>query len=91
VSPKFSEHDTEVLTEFGYSSAEIDALIANGVVCGTERKRSRLDITASRPHARGTHNHRRLLPHRMAAPVRPDTNAGGYGSLLALRLAGTTE
>jgi crotonobetainyl-CoA:carnitine CoA-transferase CaiB-like acyl-CoA transferase len=39
VPPKFSEHATEVLTEFGYSSGEIDTLIAKGVVCGTERKR----------------------------------------------------
>jgi formyl-CoA transferase len=39
VPPRFSEHATEVLTEFGYSSVEIDALVANGVVCGPERKR----------------------------------------------------
>jgi formyl-CoA transferase len=37
--PKFSEHASEVLTEFGYSKSEIDALIAKGVVCGSERKR----------------------------------------------------
>jgi formyl-CoA transferase len=37
--PKFSAHATEVLTEFGYSRGEIEALIANGVVCGPERKR----------------------------------------------------
>jgi formyl-CoA transferase len=39
VPPKFSEHATEVLTEFGYSRDEIDALVAKGVVCGPERKR----------------------------------------------------
>jgi formyl-CoA transferase len=39
VPPKFSEHATAVLTEFGYSRGEIDALIARGVVCGPERKR----------------------------------------------------
>jgi formyl-CoA transferase len=39
VPPKFSAHATEVLTEFGYSRGEIDALIAKGVVCGPERKR----------------------------------------------------
>jgi len=39
VPPKFSEHATEVLTEFGYSRGEIEALIASGVVCGPERKR----------------------------------------------------
>ena len=37
--PKFSQHTKEVLAEFGYSSGEIDALIASGVVCGRERKR----------------------------------------------------
>jgi len=37
--PKFSEHATEVLREFGYSKEEIDALLAKGVVCGPERKR----------------------------------------------------
>jgi formyl-CoA transferase len=37
--PKFSAHATEVLTEFGYSRGEIEALIAKGVVCGPERKR----------------------------------------------------
>ncbi len=37
--PKFSQHATAVLTEFGYSSGEIDALIAEGVVCGPDRKR----------------------------------------------------
>ena len=37
--PKFSEHAGEVLTEFGYSSGEIDALVKKGVVCGPERKR----------------------------------------------------
>jgi len=39
VPPKFSEHATAVLTEFGYSRSEIDALIAEGVVCGPDRKR----------------------------------------------------
>jgi len=39
VPPKFSEHATSVLTEFGYSTGEIDDLIAKGVVCGPERKR----------------------------------------------------
>jgi formyl-CoA transferase len=37
--PKFSEHSAEVLGEFGYSKGEIEALVAKGVVCGTERKR----------------------------------------------------
>jgi formyl-CoA transferase len=37
--PKFSQHSAEVLAEFGYSKGEIEALIAKGVVCGTERKR----------------------------------------------------
>ena len=37
--PKFSQHTREVLGEFGYSSGEIDALIASGAVCGSERKR----------------------------------------------------
>jgi formyl-CoA transferase len=39
VPPKFSEHAAAVLAEFGYSSGEVDALIAQGVVCGPERKR----------------------------------------------------
>jgi formyl-CoA transferase len=37
--PTFSQHATEVLGEFGYSTAEIDALTAEGVVCGAERQR----------------------------------------------------
>ena len=37
--PKFSQHSAEVLGEFVYSRAEIDALVAKGVVCGSERKR----------------------------------------------------
>jgi crotonobetainyl-CoA:carnitine CoA-transferase CaiB-like acyl-CoA transferase len=37
--PKFSQHSAEVLSEFGYSKADIDALVANGFVCGPERKR----------------------------------------------------
>jgi formyl-CoA transferase len=32
--PTFSAHASEVLGEFGYSTGEIDALIAKGVVCG---------------------------------------------------------
>jgi formyl-CoA transferase len=39
VPPKFSQHAAEVLAEFGYSSADVDGLIAKGVVCGPERKR----------------------------------------------------
>jgi formyl-CoA transferase len=39
VPPKFSQHASEVLTEFGYSKGEIDTLVAQGVVCGSERKR----------------------------------------------------
>jgi formyl-CoA transferase len=37
--PKFGQHTKEVLGEFGYSGREIDALIASGAVCGSERKR----------------------------------------------------
>ena len=37
--PKFSQHTAEVLAEFGYSNAEIDALLAKGAVCGSQRKR----------------------------------------------------
>jgi formyl-CoA transferase len=37
--PKFSQHTAEVLAEFGYSRSEIDALVARGFVCGSERKR----------------------------------------------------
>src|ERR1700743_414604 len=37
--PKFSQHTAEVLSEFGYSKAEIDGLVAKGFVCGAERKR----------------------------------------------------
>src|SRR3954466_2395285 len=37
--PKFSQHTAEVLGEFGYSNSEIEALVANGAVCGSERKR----------------------------------------------------
>src|ERR1700760_2254559 len=37
--PKFSEHATAVLAEFGYSKREIDALVEQGVVCGPEKKR----------------------------------------------------
>jgi crotonobetainyl-CoA:carnitine CoA-transferase CaiB-like acyl-CoA transferase len=39
VPPKFSEHATEVLTEFGYSEGEIAALLKKGVVCGPDKKR----------------------------------------------------
>jgi formyl-CoA transferase len=39
VPPKFSEHATAVLSEFGYSKGEIEALVEKGVVCGPERKR----------------------------------------------------
>jgi len=39
VPPKFSQHATEVLTEFGYSRGEIEDLLSTGVVCGSERKR----------------------------------------------------
>jgi formyl-CoA transferase len=37
--PKFSEHASAVLGEFGYSADEISDLVAKGVVCGPERKR----------------------------------------------------
>jgi formyl-CoA transferase len=37
--PKFNQHAAEVLGEFGYSTSEIDALVAKGAVCGPERKR----------------------------------------------------
>jgi crotonobetainyl-CoA:carnitine CoA-transferase CaiB-like acyl-CoA transferase len=37
--PKFSQHAAEVLGEFGYSTSEIEAMVAKGVVCGPERKR----------------------------------------------------
>ena len=37
--PKFSQHTAEVLGEFGYSKSEIEALVANGAVCGSTRKR----------------------------------------------------
>jgi crotonobetainyl-CoA:carnitine CoA-transferase CaiB-like acyl-CoA transferase len=39
VPPKFSEHAASVLAEFGYSPSEIDALMAQGVVSGADRKR----------------------------------------------------
>ena len=39
VPPKFGQHSAEVLTEFGYSTDEVEALMAQGVVCGTDRKR----------------------------------------------------
>lgn len=37
--PKFSQHAAEVLGEFGYSKAEIDAMVEKGTVCGPDRKR----------------------------------------------------
>ena len=37
--PKFSQHTSEVLGEFGYSKGEIETLVAKGAVCGSERKR----------------------------------------------------
>jgi formyl-CoA transferase len=39
IPPGFSQHATEVLREFGYSNGEIDAFVADGVVCGPGRKR----------------------------------------------------
>ncbi|KIZ37995.1 MULTISPECIES: CaiB/BaiF CoA-transferase family protein [Rhodopseudomonas] len=36
--PKFSEHASAVLGEFGYSDADIKALVADGVVSGPQRK-----------------------------------------------------
>jgi formyl-CoA transferase len=36
--PKFSQHAAEVLGEFGYSTADIEAMVANGIVCGPARK-----------------------------------------------------
>src|SRR5205085_7189488 len=33
VPPKFSQHASEVLGEFGYSKDEVDALVTKGVVC----------------------------------------------------------
>ena len=37
VPPKFGQHTAEVLAEFGYSTSEIEALTAEGVIC-TERR-----------------------------------------------------
>jgi formyl-CoA transferase len=37
--PKFSQHTSEVLGEFGFSTSEIEALVTKGAVCGSERKR----------------------------------------------------
>jgi formyl-CoA transferase len=37
--PKFSQDAAAVLGEFGYSAAQIDDLVARGVVCAPERKR----------------------------------------------------
>jgi crotonobetainyl-CoA:carnitine CoA-transferase CaiB-like acyl-CoA transferase len=39
VPPKFNEHGNEVLAEFGYSQREIEALVKDGIVSGTERRR----------------------------------------------------
>jgi formyl-CoA transferase len=39
VPPKFSQHASEVLGEFGYSRGEVEALVEQGVVCGPQRKR----------------------------------------------------
>jgi crotonobetainyl-CoA:carnitine CoA-transferase CaiB-like acyl-CoA transferase len=39
VPPKFSQHASEVLGEFGYSRGEVDALVKQGVVCGPVTKR----------------------------------------------------
>jgi crotonobetainyl-CoA:carnitine CoA-transferase CaiB-like acyl-CoA transferase len=36
--PKFGEHTPQVLAEFGYSKDEIDALLADGVVCATRKR-----------------------------------------------------
>jgi crotonobetainyl-CoA:carnitine CoA-transferase CaiB-like acyl-CoA transferase len=38
VPPTFGQHTVEVLAEFGYSTSEIEALAAEGVIC-TERRR----------------------------------------------------
>ena len=39
VPPAFNQHANEVLTGFGYSEAEIAALVAEGTVSGSEKKR----------------------------------------------------
>lgn len=39
VPPKFSEHTEAVLEEYGYSKQQIADLMAQGVVCGRERRR----------------------------------------------------
>jgi formyl-CoA transferase len=39
VPPTYSQHADEILTEFGYSTDDIAALRAKGIVCGPERKR----------------------------------------------------
>jgi crotonobetainyl-CoA:carnitine CoA-transferase CaiB-like acyl-CoA transferase len=38
VPPTFGQHTAEVLAEFGYSTSEVEALTAKGVIC-TERRR----------------------------------------------------
>src|SRR5258707_784738 len=43
------------------------------------------------PAKAGTHNHRCPLVVKAVAPAFPNINIGGYGSRLALRLAGTTS
>ncbi len=37
--PKFSEHTEEVLAEYGYSTQQVADLVAQGAVCGKERRR----------------------------------------------------
>ncbi|MGB3865689.1 MAG: CaiB/BaiF CoA-transferase family protein [Xanthobacteraceae bacterium] len=39
VPPKFGEHTEAVLAEYGYSSRQIADLVAQGAVCGKERRR----------------------------------------------------
>jgi formyl-CoA transferase len=39
VPPIFGQHSQEVLMELGYSEDEINALVAQGAVCGSERRR----------------------------------------------------
>jgi len=37
--PKFGQHTAAVLQEYGYSEQQIADLVAQGVVCGKERRR----------------------------------------------------
>ncbi len=62
VPPKFSQHTAEVLGEFGYSEAEIDALVAKGVVCGA-------NASASSRHCRPCECERR-------GPIIPGVSCG---------------